>query len=203
VRAFAAGADALIMPPVARPRSRLAECHEIRAHLARATRRFRCAGFCRPEARVGLEENRLVDVTPSTRKLACGVAERGAGHFGSRPSRFSVIRASLPLDATSQRARCCLPFTPIRNLPGRRFGARSCACRFDSLTTLRADTKLSKADSSELPPPDSYDVAILGFLCASAIAREMSTCLRNRPRGRTTFKTGKPVATVGLGQAPT
>src|SRR2546422_8703792 len=72
--------------------------------------------------------------------------------------------------------------------------------RFDSVTTLRADTRFVDASILKLPPPDSYDVAILAlFVRVSDRKGNVDVPAEQAALAEQVYKTGKPVITVGFG----
>jgi len=91
------------------------------------------------------------------------VAERGSDISDRGVTLLRDTSHRLPLDGTKPTCALLLAFYadpepyPAEDLE------RELRPRFDSLTTLRADTKFVKADMLKLPPPDSYDVAILAL----------------------------------------
>src|SRR5712692_3414538 len=164
VRAVAAGADALLMPPVPDAAFEgLAEAVKSgrisRERLDASVRRILQA-----KARLGLEENRLVDVNAINQKFGHVAWQSEAQDISDRG--VTLLRDTahrLPLDATKPTRALLLAFYadpepyPAEDLE------RELRPRLDVLTTLRADTKFVKADMLELPPPESYDVAILAL----------------------------------------
>src|SRR5205823_6823166 len=114
------------------------------------------------KARLGLNKNRLVDLNAINEKFgkaawqaeAQDISDRGVTLLRDTPHR-------LPLDATKPTRALLLAFyADPEPYPGEDL-ERELRSRFDSLTTLRADTKFVKADTLKLPPPDTYDVALL------------------------------------------
>ena len=164
VRAFLAGADALLMPPV--PDAAFdallaaAKSGEIsQERLDASVRRILEA-----KARLGLNANRLVDLNALNAKFgsvawqaeAQDISDRGVTLLRDTPHR-------LPLDGTKPaRALLVSLYADPEPYPGEDL-ERELQSRFDSLTTLRADTKFVKADMLKLPAPDTYDVAILAL----------------------------------------
>jgi len=72
--------------------------------------------------------------------------------------------------------------------------------RFDSVATLRADTRFVNASILKLPPPDSYDVAILAlFVRVSDRKGNVDVPAEQAALAEQVFKTGKPVITLGFG----
>ena len=84
------------------------------------------------------------------------ISDRGITLLRDTPHR-------LPLDGTKPaRALLVCLYADPEPYPGEDL-ERELRSRFDSLTSLRADTKFVKADTLKLPSPDSYDVAILAL----------------------------------------
>ena len=201
VRAFMAGADALLMPPVPDAAfegllNAVKSGRITRERLDASVRRI-----LRAKARLGLEENRLVDVNAINHKFghvawqaeAQDISDRGVTLLRDTPHR-------LPLDGTQPTRALLLAFYadpepyPAEDLE------RELRARFDSLTTLRADTRFVKADTLKLPPPDSYDVAILAlFVRVSDRKGNVDVPAEQAALAEQLFETGKPVITVGLG----
>jgi beta-glucosidase-like glycosyl hydrolase/CubicO group peptidase (beta-lactamase class C family) len=201
VRAFLAGADALLMPPVpdAAYESLLtaAKSGQIpKERLDASVRRILQA-----KAWLGLTKDRLVDLEALNQKFggtasqaeAQGISDRGITLLRDTPHR-------LPLDGTkpSRGLLICLYADP-EPYPGEDL-ERELRSRFDSLVTLRADTKFVKADSLKLPPADSYDVAILAlFVRVSDRKGDVDVPADQLPLINQVYQTGKPVISVGLG----
>ena len=201
VRAFLAGADALLMPPVpdAAYEALLAAVHSgqiSQQRLDASVRRILAA-----KARLGLQKNRLVDVAALNNNFGSlawqaesqEISDRGITLLQDTPHR-------LPLDGT-KRARAllvCLYADP-EPYPGEDL-ERELRKRFDSVVTLRADTKFAKAENLKLPAPDSYDVAILAlFVRVSDRKGDVDVPADQFPLIQQIYKTGKPVISVGLG----
>src|SRR5207248_8819385 len=162
VRAVLAGADCLLMPPVpdaaVEALQRAAKSGRIsRERLDASVRRILEA-----KARLGLNKKRLVDVDginahfaeTDWQKQAQDISDRGITLLRDTPHR-------LPLDGTKPSRALLLAFyadpepTPGEDLE------RELRHRFDSVTTLRADTRFVNAGILRLPPTDSYDMAIV------------------------------------------
>ncbi len=201
VRAFEAGVDAVLMSPV--PDAAF-EGLQGAVRSGRITRERLDASVRRilqAKARLGLEENRLVDVNAINQNFghvawqaeAQDISDRGVTLLRDTPHR-------LPLDATKPTRALLLAFYadpepyPAEDLE------RELHPRLDALTTLRADTKFVKADMLKLPRADSYDVAILAlFVRVSDRKGNVDVPPEQAALADQLFKTGKPVITVGLG----
>ncbi len=161
VRAIAAGADVLLVPPI--PDAAIAGLKDAvatgRIPLARIDESVR--RVLRTKAKLGLYKERLVDLDklnvafrrPEFVQQAQEIADRGV----------TLLRNEqhvLPLDATRPQRVLLLavagdpdPF-PAEHLE------REIRGRVDALATVRTDTRFIKVETVKLPPPESYDVAI-------------------------------------------
>ncbi len=201
VRAFAAGADALLMPPVPDAafealRDAVKSGRVARERLDASVRRILEA-----KARLGLNANRMVDVDAINRKFgrvewqkqAQDISDRGVTLLRDTPKR-------LPLDGTKPiRALLVSLYADPEPYPGEDL-ERELRSRVDSLTALRADTRFVKADNLKLPAPDTYDVAILAlFVRVSDRKGNVDVPAEQAALAEKIYKSGKPVITVGLG----
>ena len=203
VRAFLAGADALLMPPVPDAafeaiRDAVKSGEISRERLDASVRRILQA-----KARLGLHKNRLVDVSALNQKLASTTWQKEAQDISDRG--VTLLRDTahrLPLDGTKPtRALLLSLYSDPEPYPGEDL-ERELRWRFDSLTTLRADTKFIRADMLKLPSPDTYDVALLAlFVRVSdrkgniAVPPEQAALADQLLRGT------KPVVTMAFGSA--
>src|SRR4029077_17902973 len=201
VRAFLAGADALLMPPVpdAAYEALLAAAHS--GHIPQERLDASVRRILEAKARLGLQKNRLVDVTALNEKFgrvawqaeSQEISDRGITLLRDTPHR-------LPLDGTkpARSLLVCLYADP-EPYPGEDL-ERELRRRFDSVVTLRADTKFAKAENLKLPPADSYDVAILAlFVRVSDRKGNVDVPAEQAALAEQLFATGKPVITIGLG----
>lgn len=201
VRAFLAGADALLMPPVpdAAYDALLAAAKSGQIspdRLDASVRRILDA-----KARLGLNANRLVDLDALNAKFGSAawqaesqeISDRGVTLLRDTPPR-------LPLDGTKPtRALLISLYADPEPYPGEDL-ERELKWRFDSLTTLRADTKFVKADMLKLPAPETYDVAILAlFVRVSDRKGDVDVPADQVPLIDQIYKSGKPVITVSMG----
>jgi len=201
MRAFLAGADALLMPPVpdAAYEALLAAVQSgqiSQQRLDESVRRILAA-----KARLGLQKNRLVDVaalntnfgTVAWQAESQEISDRGITLLRDTPHR-------LPLDGTKPaRALLVCLYADPEPYPGEDL-ERELRKRFDSVVTLRADTKFAKAENLKLPASDSYDVAILAlFVRVSDRKGDVDVPADQIPLIQQIYKTGKPVISVGLG----
>src|SRR5713101_4315405 len=201
VRAIAAGADALLMPPV--PDAAFEALQEAvksgrisKERLDASVRRILQA-----KARLGLNKSRLVDVNAihlkfgsvAWQKEAQEISDRGVTLLRDTPHR-------LPLDAAKpSRALLVSLYADPEPYPGEDL-ERELRSRFDSVTTLRADTRFVNASILKLPPPESYDLAILAlFVRVSDRKGNVDVPAEQAALAEQLYKTGKPVITVGFG----
>jgi beta-N-acetylhexosaminidase len=201
VRAFVAGADALLMPPVpdAAYDALLAAVKSgqiSKQRLDASVRRILLA-----KARLGLDKNRLVDVAGLNGKFG-SVAWQGESQEISDRG-ITLLRDTahrLPLDGTkSQRALLVSLYADPEPYPGEDL-ENELRARFDSLIALRADTKFVRADTLKLPPPDAYDVVILAlFVRVSDRKGDVDVPQEQLPLIKHIYGLGKLVITVGLG----
>jgi beta-N-acetylhexosaminidase len=201
VRAFLAGADALLMPPV--PDAAYEAVVEAvksgqipQERLDASLRRILEA-----KARLGLNKNRLVDIEALNEKFGRTDWQETAQQISDRG--ITLLRDQqhiLPIDGTKPtRALLVNLYSDPQPYPGEDLESELRA-RFDSLTTLRADTKFVRADTLRLPPPDSYDLAILAlFVRVSDHKGDIDVPADQVPLIDQIYKSGKPVITVDFG----
>jgi beta-glucosidase-like glycosyl hydrolase/CubicO group peptidase (beta-lactamase class C family) len=201
VRAFEAGADALLMPPVPDAAFEGLQGAVKSGRISRERLDISVRRILQAKAKLGLDKGRLVDINAINQKFghvawqseAQDISDRGVTLLRDTPHR-------LPLDGTKPTRALLLAFYadpepyPAEDLE------RELRPRFDALTTLRADTRFVKADMLKLPPPDSYDLAILAlFVRVSDRKGNVDVPPEQAALAEQLFKTGKPVITVGLG----
>jgi CubicO group peptidase (beta-lactamase class C family) len=201
VRAVLAGADALLMPPV--PDAAFEALQEAvksgrisKERLDASVRRI-----LRAKARLGLHSNRLVDVNAINQKMGSIAWEKEAQDISDRG--VTLLRDTphrLPLDATKPSRALLLAFyADPEPYPGEDL-ERELRPRFESLTTLRADTRFVNAGTLKLPSPDSYDVAILAlFVRVSDRKGNVDVPAEQGAVAEQIYKSGKPIITVGFG----
>jgi beta-N-acetylhexosaminidase len=201
VRAFDAGADALLMPPVpdAAFEGLLTAVKSGRISHERLDASVR--RILQAKARLALDKERLVDLNAINQKFAHVAWQAEAQDISDRGItllRDSPIR--LPLDGTKPARALLLAFyADPEPSPGEDL-ERELRGRFDSLTALRADTKFVKADTLKLPAPDSYDVAILAlFVRVSDRKGNVDVPAEQAAVAEQLYKAGKPVITVAFG----
>ena len=201
VRAFLAGADALLMPPVpdAAYEALLDAAKSGRISQERLDSSVR--RVLQAKARLGLDKNRLVDLNALNKTFGSATWQSEAQDISDRG--VTLLRAKehlLPLDATKPtRALLVSLYADPEPYPGEDLEPQL-RSRFDSLIALRADTKFVRADTLKLPPPDAYDIAILAlFVRVSDRKGDVDVPADQIPLIEQIYKSGKPVITLGLG----
>jgi len=201
VRAFTAGADALLMPPV--PDAAFDALKEAvksgrisRARLDASVRRILEA-----KARLSLYKERLVDVNALNEKFGLVEWQKEAQDISDRG--VTLLRDTphlLPLDGTKPtRALLVALYADPEPYPAADL-ERELRSRVDTLTTLRADTRFVSADTLKLPPPDTYDIAILAFFVRVSDRKgNVDVPAEQAAFADKVYKNGKPVITVGFG----
>jgi beta-N-acetylhexosaminidase len=201
VRAFLAGADALLMPPVpdaayeallAAAKSGIISGERLDSSVRR---------ILEAKSRLGLNKERLVDLNALNEHFGRTNWQADSQQISDRG--ITLLRDTahrLPLDGSKPtRALMICLYADPEPYPGEDL-ERELRSRFDSLTILRADTKFAKADTLKLPPPDSYDLAILAlFVRVSDRKGDVDVPADQLPLIEQIYKTGKPVITAALG----
>jgi beta-N-acetylhexosaminidase len=164
VRSVLAGTDVLLMSPS--PDAAIAGLEEAvksgripEKRIDASVRRILAA-----KARLGLNKSRYVDVAHLNEKFARPEYEAAAQSIADRG--VTLLRDTpwlLPLDSTKplRVLLVALSSDPDPN-PGETIEPEI-RPRVDSLTVLRADTQYSPVSNLRLPPPESYDVAIVAL----------------------------------------
>ena len=201
VRAIAAGVDCLLMPPVPDAAFEALQAAVKSGRISKERLDASVRRILQAKARLGLNANRLVDVNAINKKFgsaawqkeAQDISDRGVTLFRDTPHR-------LPLDGTKPSRALLLAFyADPEPYPGEDL-ERELRSRFDSVTTLRADTRFVNASILKLPPPDSYDVAILAlFVRVSDRKGNVDVPAEQAALAEQIYKTGKPVITLGFG----
>jgi beta-N-acetylhexosaminidase len=164
VRAIAAGVDCVLMPPV--PDAAFEGLQGAVKSGRISTERLDASvrRILQAKARLGLNTSRLVDVNALNHKFGSAAWQKEAQEISDRG--VTLLRDAphrLPLDGTKPSRALLLAFyADPEPYPGEDL-ERELRNRFDSVTTLRADTRFVNAGILRLPSPDSYDVAIVAF----------------------------------------
>jgi beta-N-acetylhexosaminidase len=201
VRAVAAGADCLLMPPVPDAAFEALQAAVKSGRISRARLDESVRRILRAKARLGLQQNRLVDVNAINHKFGSVAWQKEAQEISDRG--VTLLRDTqhrLPLDGTKPSRALLLAFyADPEPYPGEDL-ERELRSRFDSVTTLRADTRFVNAGILKLPPQDSYDVAIVAlFVRVSDRKGNVDVPPEQAALAEQVYKTGKPVITVAFG----
>ena len=201
VRAVLAGADCLLMPPVPDAAFEALQRAVKSGRISRERLDASVRRILEAKARVGLNKNRLVDLNainsrfaePSWQEQAQQISDRGVTLLRDTSSR-------LPLDGTKpSRALLVAFYADPEPTPGEDL-ERELRLRFDSVITLRADTRFRSAAILKLPPPDAYDVAILAlFVRVSDRKGNVDVPEEQAALADQLYRSGKPVITLAFG----
>ncbi len=201
VRAVAAGADALLMPPVPDAAFESLQAAVKSGRISKARLDASVRRILQAKARLGLNQKRLVDLNAINQKFGSVAWQKEAQEISDRG--VTLLRDTphrLPLDGTKAlRALLLALYADPEPYPGEDL-ERELRSRFDSVTTLRADTRFVNASILKLPPPDSYDVAILAlFVRVSDRKGNVDVPTEQAALAEQLYKSGKPVITVAFG----
>src|SRR6266571_1362727 len=201
VRSVEAGADCLLMPPVPDAAFEAMQGAVKSGRISKQRLDESVRRILQAKARLGLNKNRLVDVnalnhkfgTAAWQKEAQEISDRGVTLLRDKPHR-------LPLDGTKPARALLLAFyADPEPYPGEDL-ERELRSRFDSVTTLRADTRFANASTLKLPSPDAYDVAIVAFFVRVSDRKgNVDVPPEQVGLAEQIYKTGKPVITVAFG----
>jgi beta-N-acetylhexosaminidase len=164
VRSVLAGADVLLLSPTVDAALEGLEeaARSGRLPVARIDESVR--RILRAKERLGLAKNRYVDVDALNRKFGKPEFEAAAQDIADRG--VTLLRNDahvLPLDATKPLRLLVVALSGDPDaFPGADF-EDEIREHVDSITVLRADTQFSQVRSLKLPPPESYDAAIVGI----------------------------------------
>ena len=201
VRAVAAGADCLLMPPVPEAafealQGAVRSGRISKQRLDEAVRRILQA-----KARLGLNNGRLVDVNALNHRFGSVAWQKEAQEISDRG--ITLLRDGphrLPLDGTKPSRALLLAFyADPEPYPGEDL-ERELRSRFDSVTALRADTRFVNASILRMPSPDTYDVAIVAFFVRVSDRKgNVDVPPEQAALAEQVYKTGKPVITLAFG----
>jgi len=201
VRAVLAGADALLMPPVpdAAFEGLQNAVHSGRISIERLDASVR--RILEAKAMLGLDKTRIVDINAINQKLGSVAWQTEAQNISDRG--ITLLRdtpKALPIDGTKPNRALLLAFyADPEPYPGEDL-ERELKSRFDSVTTLRADTRFINASTLKLPDPSTYDTAILAlFVRVSDRKGNVDVPVEQAAVADQLYKTGKPVITLGFG----
>jgi beta-N-acetylhexosaminidase len=201
VRAVAAGADCLLMPPVPDAAFEALQDAVKSGRISKQRLDESVRRILQAKAWMGLQNNRLVDVNAINHKFGSAAWQKEAQEISDRG--VTLLRDTahrLPLDGTKPSRALLLAFyADPEPYPGEDL-ERELRSRFDSVTTLRADTRFVNASILKLPPADSYDVAIVAFFVRVSDRKgNVDVPAEQAALAEQVYKTGKPAITVGLG----
>ena len=201
VRAVEAGVDCVLMSPVPDAAFEALQSAVKSGRISKERLDESVRRILQAKARLGLQQNRLVDVNALNHKFGSAAWQKEAQEISDRG--VTLLRDTphrLPLDGTKPSRALLLAFyADPEAYPGEDL-ERELRARFDSVTTLRADTRFVNASILKLPPPESYDVAILAlFVRVSDRKGNVDVPPEQAALAEQVYKTGKPVITVGLG----
>src|SRR5262249_4592217 len=201
VRAVLAGADCLLMSPVPDAAFEALQQAVKAGRISRERLDTSVRRILEAKARLGLNKNRLVDLgainakfgVPSWQDQAQQISDRGITLLRHIPRR-------LVLDGTNpSRALLLALYADPDPVPGEDL-ERELHRRFDSVITLRADTRFRNAANLKLPPPDSYDLAVLAlFVRVSDRKGNVDVPEEQAALAEQLYNSGKPVVTIGFG----
>ncbi len=201
VRAVLAGADCLLMPPVPDAAFEALQQAVKSGRISRQRLDASVGRILEAKARLGLNKSRFVDLNrinlhfakAEWQKQAQEISDRGITLLRDAPHR-------LPLDGTKpSRALLLALYADPEPVPGEDL-ERELRQRFDSVTTVRADTRFRDAANIKLPSPDSYDVAVLAlFVRVSDRKGNVDVPVEQAALAEQVFKSGKPVITLAFG----
>jgi beta-N-acetylhexosaminidase len=201
VRAVLAGADALLMSPVPDAAYEALQAAVKSGRISHERLHASVRRILQAKARLELNRNKLVDLNAINEKFGHAKWQNDAQDISDRGVTLLRDKANLlPLNsAKPSRALLLALYADPEPYPGEDL-ERELKSRFDSVTTLRADTRFVKASTLKLPPADSYDVAILAlFVRVSDRKGNVDVPAEQGQLAEQVFRAGKPVITVGLG----
>ncbi len=201
VRAFLAGADAVLMSPVPDAAFQALRDAARTGRISKARLDESVTRLLRAKARLGLFKNKLVDLNalntrfgkPEWAHIAQDISDRGVTLLRDTAHR-------LPLDATKPtRALLVVVDSDPDPYPGEDL-ERELRWRVDSLQVVRMDTAFVKVSTVKLPAPDKYDVAIVA-LFVKVTDRKGTVGLPDDEAApvNQVLASGKPVVVVCLG----
>src|SRR5207248_98146 len=201
VRAVAAGVDCVLMPPVPDAAFEALQGAVKSGRISKERLDESVRRILQAKARLGLYKNRLVDVNALNHKFGSVAWQKEAQEISDRG--VTLLRDTphrLPLDGTRpSRALLLALYADPEPYPGEDL-ERELRSRFDSVTTLRADTRFVNASTLKVPPPDTYDAALLAvFVRVSDRKGNVDVPPEQAALAEQVFKSGKPVITIGLG----
>ncbi len=164
VRAVLAGVDVLLLSPTVDAALEGLEEAAKSGRLPAARIDESVRRILRAKERLGLAKNRFVDVDALNSKFGKPEFQAAAQDIADRGVTLLRNDAhALPLDATKPLRLLVVALSGDPDaFPGADF-EDEIRNHVDSVTVLRADTQFSSVQSLKLPPPESYDAAIVGI----------------------------------------
>ena len=201
LRAFLSGADLILVPPVtdaaiAAIKDAVASGRVTQKRLDESVRRILLA-----KARLGLHRQKLVDLNAVNAAFGRKEFVEAAQDVSDRG--ITLLRNDeglIPLDGTQPRRMLLLNVSGDPDpTPGVDF-ERELRPRVDSLQAVRIDTRYFRSEEARIPPPESYDVAVIALYVRVAdrkntvgLPPEQAALVQQILSG------GKPVIMVGFG----
>jgi beta-N-acetylhexosaminidase len=201
VRAVLAGADCILMSPVPNAAFEALKAAVASGRIPRQRLNDSVRRILRAKARLGFHKNRLVDVNAVNSRFATLDFERVAQDISSRG--VTLLRDTahrLPFDPTKPtRALLLAAYGDPEPYPAEDL-ERELRWRVDTLVTVRTDTKFVKAQTVKLPPPESYDIAVVAiFVRVSDRKGNVVLPAEQVALVQQVFASGKPVVCIGFG----
>ena len=201
VRAFLAGSDAVLMPPVPNAAFEALRDAVRTGRISKARLDESVTRLLSAKARLGLYKSKLVDLNalnakfgkPEWQRLAQDISDRGVTLLRDTGHR-------LPLDATKPTSALLVVVDSDPDpYPGEDL-ERELRWRVDSLQVVRTDTAFVKVSTVKLPPADKYDIAIVA-LFAKVTDRKGTVGLPNDGAAlvNQVLASGKPVIVACFG----
>ncbi|MGH6692209.1 MAG: serine hydrolase, partial [Gammaproteobacteria bacterium] len=164
VRSIMAGVDVLLVPPVTDAAIAALKDAVSSGHIPLQRINDSVERILRAKAKVGLHRQRVVDLAalntsfrrPEFTAAAQDITDRGVTLLRDEPRL-------LPLDATRpRRALLLVAAGDLDPYPGADL-ENELRWRVDELRIVRTDTRFVKVEHVALPPPDTYDIALIAL----------------------------------------
>jgi len=201
VRAVEAGADVILQPLI--PDAALAGLERalISGRIPMKRIDVSVRRILEAKSRLGLDKNRLVDIPSLNQKF--GRPEFAARAQAIADRGVTLLRDSqqiVPLDATRPQRVLLVSLSADPDAYPGEVLETEIRWRVDSLKMLRADTQFVNVGTLKLPPPDTYDVAIVALFVRVA-DRKGNVGLPEDQRAfvNQILATGKPAAVLAFG----
>lgn len=164
VRSVEAGADVILQPPVPDAAFQALEAAVKSGRISKVRIDESVRRILQAKARLGLDKNRFVDIPTLNEKFGLPKYETEAQNIADRGvTLLRDAQRQLPLDATKPLRVLLVSLSADSDpYPGMDLEPEI-RWRVDSLKALRADTQFVNVATLKLPPPESYDVAIVAL----------------------------------------